>query len=308
MPLAIESMDLSGYDLVISSSHAVAKGVITGPDQLHICMCYSPMRYAWDLQHQYLAESGLNHGVRGWMARLMLHKMRNWDVRSATGVDHFVAISKYIARRIEKAYRRPATVVYPPVNTDYFVPGDAKSEFFLTASRLVPYKRVDLIASAFRSLPDRRLIIVGDGPEMAKVKRAAGSNVEIMGWQPIDVVRDLMQRARAFVYAAEEDFGIAVVEAQACGTPVVAYGVGGATETVVGERPFRPKPVAPTGVFFEEQSTESIVRAIHALEGDATMDRDACRASALRFARARFRDEFLRFIQARWDEFRRARG
>jgi len=306
MPLAIESIDLSKYDLVISSSHAVAKGAITGPDQLHICMCYSPMRYAWDLQHQYLTEAGLTRGVRGWAARVMLHKMRNWDVRSATGVDHFVAISRYIARRIEKTYRRPSTVIYPPVNTDYFVPGESRSDFFLTASRLVPYKRVDLIAAAFRSLPDRRLVVVGDGPGMPKVRRAAGTNVDIMGWQPIEVVRDLMQKARGFVYAAEEDFGIAVVEAQACGTPVIAYGVGGSTETVVDAS--HSTSTAPTGVFFNEQSESSIVQAIRAFEDDSSVSMDACRDNALRFARGRFRDEFLQFVQMRWSEFCRARG
>ena len=305
MPLAIESIDLSGYDLVISRAHAVAKGVITGPNQLHICMCYSPMRYAWDLQHQYLVESGLHKGVRGWMARLMLHKMRNWDVRSATGVDHFIAISRYIARRIEKAYRRPASVIYPPVNTEYFVPGTKKDDFFVTASRLVPYKRVDLIAQAFRSLPDKRLIVVGDGPEMPRVRKAAGPNVQVMGWQPIEVVRDLLQRARAFVYAAEEDFGIAVVEAQACGTPVIAYGVGGSTETVVGWQQDRALPAEPTGVFFQEQSTSSIVEAICAFERDVTISPTACRVHATRFATAKFQDEFTAFLRARWNELHR---
>lgn len=232
MPLAVEQFDLSGYDLVISSSHAVAKGVLTGPDQLHLCICYSPIRYAWDLQHQYLEESGLTRGVKGAAARLLLHYVRLWDARTANGVDDFIAISGFIARRIQKVYRRDATVIYPPVDTDGFALRPDKEDFYLTASRLVPYKKIDLIVEAFSALPDRRLVVIGDGPEMAKVRAKAGPNVQLLGYQPFSVLKDHLQRARAFVFAAEEDFGIVPLEAQACGTPVIAYGKGGSLSLI----------------------------------------------------------------------------
>ncbi len=167
MPLAIEQFDLSSYDLIVSSSYAVAKGVLTGPDQLHLCMCYSPMRYAWDLQHQYLRESGLDRGLKSMLARRLLHRIRNWDARTGAGVDEFMAISRFVARRIRKVYRRESTVIYPPVDTDAFAPdwNQGREPFYLTASRMVPYKRIDLIAEAFAGMPDRTLVIIGDGPD-----------------------------------------------------------------------------------------------------------------------------------------------
>jgi glycosyltransferase involved in cell wall biosynthesis len=237
MPLAIEQLDVSGYDLVISSSHAVAKGILVSPDQLHICMCYTPIRYAWDLQHQYLQEAGLNRGIKGWLVRWMLHKIRLWDVRTANGVDHFIAISHYIARRIAKSYRREAQVIYPPVDTEFFVPlpdCGAKDDFYLTVSRMVPYKKIGLILEAFSHMPDKQLIVVGDGPEMSKCQAAAGPNVRLIGGQSADNLKDLLQRAKAFVFAAEEDFGITPVEAQACGTPVIVSDF--AASTTIGAR------------------------------------------------------------------------
>ncbi|MDO9207317.1 MAG: glycosyltransferase family 4 protein, partial [Sulfuricurvum sp.] len=197
MPLAVEQFDLSDYDLVISSSHAVAKGVITGPDQHHICLCYSPIRYAWDLQHQYLRESGLDSGVKGWIARYMLHKIRLWDSRTANGVDDFIAISHFIARRIWKVYRRESTVIYPPVDVEAFELYEKKEDFYLTASRMVPYKKIDLIVEAFSAMPDKKLIVIGDGPDFEKIKAKAGANVLLMGYQPFEVLRDTMQRAKA---------------------------------------------------------------------------------------------------------------
>jgi glycosyltransferase involved in cell wall biosynthesis len=304
MPLAIESLDLSGYDLVVSSSHAVAKGVLTGPAQLHLCMCYSPIRYAWDLQHQYLRESGLDRGIRGGIARLVLHRMRLWDVRTANGVDHFIAISRFIARRIEKVYRRPSTVIYPPVDTRFFVPGGRREGFYLTASRLVPYKRIAVIVEAFRALPDRHLVVIGDGPELKRIRALAGPNVAILRRQPAEVVRDHLQRARAFVFAAEEDFGIVVVEAQACGTPVIAYGRGGNLETVRGWWPGQPPPERPTGVFFDQQTPESIVGAVRAFERASPLSTaEACRAHAEQFSAERFLREFGALVEARWQEF-----
>lgn len=296
MPLAIEQHDLSGYEIVISSSHAVAKGVLTGPDQLHISYVHSPIRYAWDLQHQYLAESGLVRGPASWLARFLLHYMRLWDVRTACGVDHFVANSGFIARRIEKAYRRPAQVIYPPVDVDAFTLRESKEPFFLTVSRMVPYKRIPLIVEAFSRMPDKRLVVIGDGPELARVKRIAGKNVEVLGHQPSSVVRDHMQRAKAFVFAGEEDFGISLVEAQACGTPVIAFGRGGALEIV---RPVGHEPA--TGVFFFEQSAEAIVEAVSRFERLVPeMSPRACRANAERFSAQVFVDAIGEFVGERW--------
>ena len=234
MPLAIEQLDVSSYDLVLSSSHAVAKGVLTGPDQLHVSYVHSPMRYAWDLQHQYLRETGLDRGLRGWLAKWSLHRLRIWDQRTANGVDHFIANSRFIRQRIQRIYRRDAHVIYPPVDVEAFMPAGARDDFYLTASRLVPYKRIGLIVEAFARMPGRRLLVVGDGPEREKIRALAGANVELLGYRDAEALRDLMQRARAFVFAAEEDFGIAPVEAQASGTPVIAYGRGGATESIRG--------------------------------------------------------------------------
>lgn len=305
MPLAIEQLDLSGYDLIISSSHAVAKGVLTGPDQVHISYVHSPIRYAWDMQHQYLRESGMSHGPKSWLARWLLHKVRLWDSRTANGVDQFLCNSHFIARRISKVYGRDAQVIYPPVDTARFELTEHKDDYYLTASRLVPYKRVDLIVEAFAQLPGRRLVVVGDGPEYAKVKALAGSNVEILGYQPDHVLQALMEKASAFVFAAEEDFGIIPVEAQACGTPVIAYGKGGALETVraVGD--------TPTGVFFGEQSVQSLRSAVLDFERRQSMFQpNNCRANAERFSAERFRNEIEEAINRSMSEHQesRARG
>lgn len=263
MPLAIEQLDLTGYELILSSSHAVAKGVIVGPDQLHISYVHSPIRFAWDMQHQYLRESGLDRGIKGWLARYFLHKIRNWDVRTQYGVDDFVANSRFIAQRIHRVYGRNATVIYPPVDVGAFPLREVKEDFYLTASRMVPYKRMDLIVEAFAAMPDKRLVVIGDGPEMNKIRAKSAANVHLMGYQPKEVLRDHMQRAKAFVFAAEEDFGIAPVEAQACGTPVIAYGKGGALETVRG---LGEVIEAPSGVFFAEQTSVAIQSAVRLFE------------------------------------------
>jgi glycosyltransferase involved in cell wall biosynthesis len=293
MPLAIEQLDLSGYDLVISSSHAIAKGVITGPGQLHLCYIYTPIRYAWDMQNQYLEESGLTRGLLSWAVRRMLFSIRQWDVRTANGVDAFVADSRFIARRVWKVYRREASVIYPPVDVERFALHEKKEDFYLTASRLTPYKKVSLIVRAFAGMPGRRLIVIGDGPEMKKIRRDATPNVTILGYQPSEVLVDYMQRARAFVFAAEEDFGIVPVEAQACGTPVIAFGEGGATETVRD---------GTTGIFFGEQTVESLTEAVHRFEA-MVFDPRGCRANAVRFAPERFRQEFSAFVEHEWQAF-----
>lgn len=279
MPLAIEQLDVSGYDLVISSSHAVAKGILTGPDQVHICYVHSPMRYAWDLQHQYLKESGLDRGVKGWLARAILHYMRLWDYRTANGVDYFIANSRFIARRIKKVYGREAEVIYPPVDVEGFEYCEDKDDYYLTASRMVPYKKVKLIVEAFNEMPDRKLVVIGDGPDFKKIQEIAGVNVQLLGYQPDDVLRKYMQQARAFVFAAEEDFGITPVEAQACGTPVIAYGRGGALETVRG---YGQGTSDATGVFFDEQTVASIKEAVEHFE-QVGISCEACRKNAERF-------------------------
>lgn len=295
MPLAIEQLDLSNYDLVISSSHAVAKGIITGPNQTHISYVHSPMRYAWDLQHQYLRESGLDKSLAGYLARYFLHKLRLWDLRSATGVDHFLANSNFIAKRIEKTYRRKADVIYPPIDLSRFSLGTKKDDFYLTASRLVPYKRIDLIVESFKSIPDKQLVVIGDGPDLAKIKAKAGSNVSILGYQSDAVLLDHMQRAKAFIFAAEEDFGMIPVEAQACGTPVIAFGKGGALETICGLEQNKP-----TGVFFEEQSVPAISEAIKIFEEQQSQfNPENCRNNALRFSTERFREQIKNYVSSK---------
>ena len=298
MPLAIEQLDLRGYDVVLSSNHAVAKGVITGPDQLHICYVHSPMRYAWDLQHQYLAESGLQRGVKSAIARATLHYLRGWDQRSANGVDRFVANSQFIARRIGKVYRREAQVIHPPVDIERFALRHDKQDFYLSASRLVPYKRVPMIVDAFAEMPEKRLVVIGDGPDGARIAKALPPNVTLLGFQPVASLIDHMQRARALVFAAEEDFGIAPVEAQACGTPVIAYGRGGSLETVVGHGPAR------TGLLFMEQSAEAIRHAVQRFEAEAdSFSVSACRAHAEQFSVQAFRDSLLEFVNDEWRRF-----
>jgi glycosyltransferase involved in cell wall biosynthesis len=294
MPFAIEQLDLSGYDVVISNSHAVAKGVITGPDQLHICYCYSPMRYAWDLQAQYLTESGLQSGLRSLAARWLLHRIRGWDYRTAQNVDHFIACSAYIGRRIKKAYHRDSTVIYPNVAVDDFVIDRPRGDFYMTSSRMVPYKKMHLIVEAFAKMPDRQLVVIGAGPQFQRCKALAGSNVKLLGYQPHSVLLSHMQRARAFIFAAEEDFGITPVEAQACGTPVLAFSRGGAAETVVDQ---------VTGLLFHEQSAAAIQQAVLDFESvEDSFEPAVIRANALRFSADRFREEFRRYVDARWNE------
>ncbi len=296
MGLAVEQYDLNGYDLVISSSHTAAKGVLTGPDQLHIAYIHSPMRYAWDQQGVYLANGGLGRGLTGILARFALSAMRAWDVRSTNGVDVLVANSEYIVRRIWKAYRRPASVIYPPVNVQAFDLSETKEDYYLVVSRLAPYKRVDLIIEAFNHLQGRRLLVAGNGPEMGRLRAMAGTNIEILGYQTDRRVRELMQKARALVIAAAEDFGIAPVEAQACGTPVIAFHHGGAVETVRG-----PDESHPTGYFFNEQEVESIHRAV--IEFDHLRHRIRpvdCRANALRFSPEHFRRQFGALVESEW--------
>lgn len=302
MPLAIEQFDLTGYDLIISSSHAVAKGVITGPDQLHICYCHTPIRYAWDMQHQYLAEAGLLKGIKSYIARMILHKIRLWDARTSNGVNYFIANSNFIKRRIYKNYRRESCVIYPPVEVELSSIRERKEEFYVTASRMVPYKRIPMIVEAFSKMPNRRLVVVGDGPDMKRCRALAGPNVQLLGYQTDEKLHDLLSRAKAFVFAAEEDFGIAPIEAQAYGTPVIAFGSGGVLETVRSL-----DSAKPTGLFYQEQTVESLVGAINNFEnhGIDRISTLACRENAERFTKQRFQTEFKQFIAERVTEFDR---
>jgi glycosyltransferase involved in cell wall biosynthesis len=257
------------------------------------------MRYAWDLQHEYLRNSKLTSGVKSWLAKLLLHKMRLWDVRTSNSVDAYISNSNFVSQRIWKLYRRPAKVISPPVNLDRFRLGDRKGDFYLTASRLVQYKRIDIIAEAFSKTPERRLVIAGEGPEMNKIRALAGPNVEILGHVDAARLTELMQQAKAFVFAAEEDFGIVPLEAQACGTPVIAYGRGGALETVRG---LLNSP-QPTGMFFNKQTSESVAEAVDLFERmSSRITPQACRANALRFSEERFREDLLTFVT---EEFER---
>ncbi|PEM31562.1 glycosyltransferase family 4 protein [Bacillus wiedmannii] len=298
MPLAIEQLDLSKYDIILSSSHAVAKGVLTGPDQLHISYVHSPIRYAWDLQHQYLKEANLEKGLKGLLTKSILHKIRNWDYRTANGVDYFIGNSRFIGRRIWKVYRRESEVIYPPVDISAFTLHEQKEDFYMTASRMVPYKKIDLIVEAFAHMPDKKLIVIGDGPDFEKIKAKAKSNVQLLGYQSFEVLKSHMQRAKAFVFAAEEDFGITPVEAQACGTPVITYGKGGATETVLDLNYEKP-----TGLFFKEQTVESIVEKVN--EFEKSYDKfipSNCRENAIRFSPERFREEIRSIVEEKYKE------
>ncbi|MES2561782.1 MAG: glycosyltransferase family 4 protein [Pseudomonadota bacterium] len=287
MPLAVEQFDLSAYDLVISSSHAVAKGVLTGPAQVHVSYVHTPMRYAWDLQHQYLRESGLAFGFKSALARLSLHYLRLWDSRTVHGVDTFIANSAFIARRIRKVYGRDAEVVYPPVDISRFALRDEKEDFYLAASRMVPYKCMPMIAEAFAGMPQRRLVLIGDGPDLERVRTisARASNITVLGYTSADVLVDHMGRARALIFAAEEDFGITPVEAQACGTPVIAYGAGGVLESVLASEHADQR----TGMFFRHQSADSICKAVDAFESVGRFTPRTCRENAERFSIETFR-------------------
>ena len=294
-PFAIEQFDLSSYDVVLSSSHAVAKGVLTHSNQLHISYVHTPIRYAWDLYHQYLHESGLNHGLKGILAKYFLHKIRLWDVSTANRVDHYIANSHYIARRIKKAYGKSSDVIYPPVDIDKFALRESKSDFYLTASRMVPYKKIDLIVEAF-SQTDKKLLVIGDGPDMGKIKSKASKNIELLGFADDKTMADLMGQAKAFVFAAEEDFGITPVEAQACGTPVICFGRGGTLETV---------REGISGLYFMEQNIRELLAAVDRFEQSYDkFDPIKIRENSLKFSRTRFEYEIKSYVEKKYEEFK----
>lgn len=297
-PLAIESLDLREADLIISSSHAFAKGVLATAQQLHISYVHSPMRYAWDLHHQYLADYKLDRGLKGLLARYMFHRLRMWDRQTANNVDLFLANSRHVQQRIWRTYRRPSRVLYPPVRIDSFKPQEKKEDFYVTVSRLVSYKRIDLIVDAFATMPNRHLVVIGDGPEASALKQRCPANVTLLGWQPDEVVGQYLAAAKAFVFAAHEDFGISPVEAQACGTPVIAYGVGGAVETVCDVR----QSATPTGLLFHEQTVSSLVNAVEEFERVSNqISAEACRVWAEKFSESAFRQSFTTLVNEAWD-------
>lgn len=300
LPLAIEQLDVRNYDLILSSSHAVAKGVLARAHQLHVCYCHAPMRYAWDLTAEYLQNSRLGHGLAGGLTRYLLHRLRQWDVVSANRVDYFIANSQTTARRIWRCYRRTAEVIYPPVNIDRFQFQSQKQDFYLTVSRLVGYKKISLIVKAFNQL-GRSLVVIGDGPDLESLRQLAKPNVKILGWQPNEVVDRYMAEATAFVYAAYEDFGIAPVEAQACGTPVIALGLGGTLETV---RDIRHHLEKGTGIHFLTQTETDLIAAVQVFE--QYRDRfnpELLRTHALSFSAQVFQHRYFTFIEQCYQDF-----
>ncbi|MEP3372658.1 MAG: glycosyltransferase [Maribacter dokdonensis] len=297
-PLAIEQFDLSDYEVIISSSSSVAKGVLTRPDQLHISYVYSPVRYAWDLYHQYLKESGLERGFKGMMAKYFLHKLRLWDYSTANRPNYYIAISKYVAERIKKIYDKDSIVIYPPVDTKSFTISNETEEYYITCSRMVPYKKIDLIVEAF-SQTNKKLIVIGNGPDYQKIKQLASDNVELLGFIEKNKVLSLIKKAKAFIFAAEEDFGIAPIEAQAAGVPVIAYGKGGILETVKGQFPgVKAIDVSFTGVFYKEQNIPSLLNAVDYFDKNSGFfDKEIIRQNAQRFSIERFEIEFKETVE-----------
>ncbi len=289
MPMAVEQFDLSRYDLVISSSHAVARGVLTTSDQLHISYINNTMVYAWDMYHHYLHDANLDRGLRGMLARTIMHYVRNWDAASAGRVDRYIANSEYMARRLSKLYSRPAAVIYPPVEVGRFDLHRHKEDYYVVVSRLVPFKRIDLIIDAFRLMPDKKLVILGDGPDIKKLRARAGANITFLGFQNRETVHEYVKKARALLFSSVEPFGIAVVEAQACGTPVIAYGRGAAREIITdGE----------SGLFFHHQDAEGLAEAVSRFENIRNwFEPDRIRANAMRFSVECFREQFGRFVE-----------
>ncbi len=301
LPIAIEQLDLGHYDVILSSSHAVAKGVLTNPYQLHICYCHTPMRYAWDLTFDYLKGDRKGRGIQGIIARYILHRLREWDVISANRVDYFIANSQHTAKRIWRCYRRQAKVIYPPVDVEKLSFQPEKEDFYLTISRLVSYKQICLIVEAFNQLK-KPLVIIGEGPQLDKIRQLAQSHVQVLGWQPHEILEKYLAKAKAFVYAACEDFGIALVEAQACGTPVIAYGRGGALETV---KDIRQHPQDGTGLFFDTQHSSALIEAVEIFEQlQSKIDPKNCHEQAMNFSSTVFKQCYLKYIEDCYHEWK----
>lgn len=295
-PMAMESFNLKNFDLILSSSHSVAKGVITDSNQLHICYCHTPMRYAWDMYHQYLKQADLTNGIKGMISQTMLHYLRIWDQTTANRPDYYIANSENVAKRIKKIYNRDAEVIYPPVDVEKFECKTKKSDYYITISRLVPYKKIHLITEAFSKMPDKKLIIIGDGPEEKSLKKNATSNIECLGYQPFYTVKEMLEQAKAFVFAAEEDFGIVLVEALACGTPVIAFKKGGALETIKD---------GINGILYESQTSDAIIDAIKQFEkNENKFDSASISKTSARFSRAIFEKNIKAFVENKLEIFR----
>lgn len=288
-PTAIDRLNLSDYKLIISSNHAVSKGVKTNKNQLHISYCHSPMRYAWDQSEHYLT------GVKGFFAKAFMNYLREWDLKSADNVNFFIANSHHIAEKIKRIYNRDSTVIYPPVDVDKFTVSEKKDDYYLIASRFVPYKKVDLVVEAFNQMPKKKLLVIGSGPEKEKIKNIAGPNIEFLPHQPADKLKEKLMKAKAFVFAAEEDFGIVVVESMACGTPVIALNKGGTAESVINGK---------TGILFNEQNPESIKNAVK--EFDKRIDNfdvGTIRMHAEKFSRPIFEENIRMFVTEKLRNF-----
>ena len=295
-PFAIEDFNLKNYDLILSSSSSIAKGILKHSEQLHICYCHTPMRYAWDLYHEYL--DNIKNPLKKILIKYFMNKIRLWDLGTANRVDYFIANSNYIKKRIWNVYRRESTVIYPPVDVEKFNLNTNKEDYYFTASRFVPYKKIDIIAAAFSKMKDKKLIIMGNGPEEEKIKqKAAGcKNIEIINYKNFEVFKEYMEKARGFLFAADEDFGITPVEAQACGTPVIAFGKGGVLETVIENK---------TGTFFHKQETENIIDSIKNFEKniEPKLNYSFIRKHSEKFSRKRFETEINNFIEIKVNEF-----
>ena len=310
MPTAIEQFNLEGYDLVISCSHCAAKGVITNPETCHICYCFTPMRYVWDLYHQYFGQKKLGWFSR-WLIPPLINYLRIWDCTSTNRVDYFVAISHHVARRIKKYYQRESQVIYPPINTALFTPQNGPEDYFLMVTAFAPYKRVDLAIKAFNLL-NYPLKIVGTGPEEKYLKSIAQKNITFLGWQPDEALRELYSGCRALIFPGKEDFGLTPLEAQSAGRPVIAYGHGGVLETVIPINPINKETEGedcPTGVFFYEQSPEDLVRAIRYFETtEDIFGQEKIREHALRFSPSIFKERIKTFITDTYEEFQQHKG
>ena len=293
MPAVADCWRAPDADLVVSLSHCVAKAARPRRGVPHVCYCFTPMRYAWHMKDAYFRATGWAGRVKAAAVDQVLAGLRNWDRRTANRVTHFVAISRTVQDRIRECYDRDSVVIYPPVDTDFYTPAPVRREdFYLVVSALAPYKRFDLALAACTRL-GKKLVVIGSGQHALKLKAIAGPTVEFLGWQPDEVIRDYLRRAKALLFPGEEDFGIVPLEAQACGCPVIAFGRGGATETV---RPLG-QVSGPTGVFFDEQTIEAVVDAIDRFEHEADrFDPWVARRQAVGFRRERFESELFGYL------------
>lgn len=292
MPMAWEQLDFNGYDVVLSSSSSCAKGLITSPDTMHVCYCHTPMRYAWEFYNEYMEREKIGFFKRK-LIPIIMNYIRIWDVISANRVDYFVANSENVAKRIRKHYRRDAVVIHPPVRASYFNISDIDEDYFVMVSRLVPYKRVDLAVEAFNEL-ELPLVVIGGGPQEEYLKSIAKDNIKILGRQSDEVIKEHYAKCRAFIFPGEEDFGITPLEAQASGRPVIAFGKGGALETVVEGK---------TGVFFANQTKEDLKQAVEKFQ-TMIFDKQEIREHALKFDEEVFKKKIEDFVNAKLLEFK----